>query len=65
MWLSLFEDENASIRVWSISRQEIYNGNLVNGTNKLELEVPAGLYLYKVDVNGKPEWTGKVSIGLD
>jgi hypothetical protein len=65
IWLSLLEDESATIRVWSISSQEVYNGSLFNGTNQLELSVAAGLYLYKVDVNGKPAWTGKVSIRGD
>ena len=65
--IDLLIDDNdvAEISVWNISGQRIYKEQLSVGQNQLELAVANGLYLYVVTLNGKPEWTGKVSIGLD
>lgn len=63
--LSLFADEQATLDVWTISGQKVYSAGLSSGTNELEMDVSSGLYLYRIDVNGSPEWIGKFSVGLD
>ncbi len=63
--LSLEEDEEAMVRFWSINGQLVFSLPLTSGNNSLRLDVANGLYLYRVTVNGQPEWSGKVSVFME
>ena len=51
--------------LWNVSGKMVQSTNLTNGSNSVQLEVPSGLYLYVVRINGTPKWTGKVSVIMD
>jgi hypothetical protein len=63
--LTMEETDIAEMTVFSISGQMIQKRSLNVGSNRLEMNEANGLYLYVVTINGKPEWTGKVSILSD
>jgi hypothetical protein len=52
----------ANIEVLSISGQSVHAQKVGNGSNRVNLNVAAGLYLYRVIINGTTQWTGKISV---
>ena len=52
----------ANLEVLNMAGQQVHSQQLVNGSNTVSLNVAAGLYLYRVNVNAAMQWTGKISI---
>jgi hypothetical protein len=57
--------DEATMEVYNISGQLVYSKRLYPGSNRLQLNVADGLYLYRVMVNREPKWLGKISIGSE
>lgn len=63
--LNMDENNIAEMNIWSITGQAVHFERLSTGTNRLMLQQANGLYLYRVTVNGEPEWSGKISISAE
>lgn len=60
--MDIAETDVAYMDLWSISGQRITSPVLQSGSNTLHFDLATGLYLYRINVNGVTQWTGKVSV---
>jgi len=60
--MDIAETDVAYMDLWSISGQRVTSSVLQSGSNALHFDLATGLYLYRINVNGITQWTGKVSI---
>ena len=60
--LTMEETDVSVLQIWSITGQKILSRSLQAGQNQLDLRVSDGLYLYRIEVNRDPKWSGKISI---